>query len=104
MFAIIRLGGHQYAVKEGDIITANLGKVSEKEFECREVLVVADGANIKIGKPLVTGASVKAQIVAVKRGRKIRVFKYHSKTRYRKTIGFRPIVTALKIEKITTGR
>lgn len=101
MFAVIQLGGKQYIVKENDVITTQLPAGVSGKFEIKEVLLVADERAIKLGKPFVAGASAYVSILEQKHGRKLRVMKYKSKTRYRKTIGFRPIITKVKIEKIT---
>lgn len=100
MRAVIRIGGSQYFVKEGDTIKTQLPSGATGDIEITDVFLIEDGGKITLGKPSVTGASVRASIVGVKRGRKLRVMKYKSKTRYRKTIGFRPVITTLKIEKI----
>ena len=99
--AVIQVGGSQYIVREGDSIAAQLPRGFTGKIENREVLLVADGDDIKIGKPYVKGATVTLDVTDQKRGRKLRVLKYKSKTRYRKTIGFRSLITALKVEKIT---
>ena len=65
-----------------------------------EVLLVADGEKIEIGNPLIKGAKVEAEITKQGRGRKIIVFKYHAKTRYRKKKGHRQYFTEVKIVKI----
>jgi large subunit ribosomal protein L21 len=99
--AVIKIGGSQYIVKEGDTIKAELPKGASGAVEIREVLLVADADNVKIGKPYVKGAAVTIVVSEQKRGRKLRVLKYKAKTRYRKIIGFRPVVTTLKVEKIS---
>jgi large subunit ribosomal protein L21 len=99
--AIIRLAGSQYIVKEGDIIKTQLPRGASGAVEIREVLLVVDGNDAKIGKPYVKDATVTLVVVEQKRGRKLRVLKYKPKTRYRKTIGFRPVITVLKVEKIS---
>lgn len=98
--AVIQIGGSQQIVSEGESITTQLPQGSTGPIEVNEVLLIAKGDDIKIGKPYIDGALVKMNIIEQKRGRKLRVLKYKSKTRYRKTIGFRPVLTTLKVEKI----
>jgi large subunit ribosomal protein L21 len=98
--AVIQIGGRQYIVREGDTIKTQLPRGTTGAIEIKDVLFLEDGNEVKIGRPHVAGASVRATIIEQKRGRKIRVLKYKSKTRYRKTIGFRPVVATLKIESI----
>ena len=97
MYAIIRTGGKQYKVSEGDFLKVeklegNIGDTVELE----EVLMVSD-AETKIGNPLVPGAKVKAQIVEQKKDRKILVFHAKRRKGYRKTYGHRQPSTRLKI-------
>lgn len=101
MRAVIQLGGRQYIVGEGDIIKAQLPAGASGAIEIKEVLLVEDGGAVKLGRPHVAGASVRAAVVGEKRGRKVRVLRYHSKTRFRRRVGFRPLITTLKIEKIS---
>ena len=103
-YAVIKASGKQHKVSEGDVLT--LDKIDfkgKKSIVFDEVLLVSDGAGAKVGKPAVDGASVEASFVEDKKGDKIRVSKFKAKSRYRKTIGFRPQQTLVKIEKIKTG-
>jgi large subunit ribosomal protein L21 len=100
-FAIIKTGGKQYLVKEGEsLVVETLSKnVGDKvEFE---VMLVAAGDDIKIGKPTVKGAKVSAEVLEQGKGDKVRVVKYHRKARFKKVYGHRQPFTKLKIEKIT---
>jgi len=100
MYAVIKTGGKQYKVSEGDLLKVEKieGAVGEA-IELGEVLMVG-GEEVKIGTPLLPGAKVKAQIVEQDKDRKILVF--HSKRRkgYRKTYGHRQPITRLKITGI----
>lgn len=101
MYAIIKTGGKQYKVSEGDEIIIEKLEVAEGDsvtFE--EVLSVVDGENIKIGQPKVEGAKVSAKVVKNGKGPKIRIFKYKHKTNYRRRQGHRQPFTKVKIEKI----
>ena len=97
-YAIIKLQGHQYQVSENDEILVD--KMPQgKELE---VLLFVDGEKIKVGKPILKDVSVKIKVVSEEKGDKIKVFKYKSKSRYRKHRGFRPQYTRLLIEKISS--
>ena len=101
MYAIIKTGGKQYKVSEGDEIIIEKLEVAEGDavtFE--EVLSVVDGENIKIGQPKVEGAKVSGKVVKNGKGPKIRIFKYKHKTNYRRRQGHRQPFTKVKIEKI----
>jgi large subunit ribosomal protein L21 len=101
MRALVKVGSKQYFVKEGDVIKTQLPKGSSGNLEIRDVLLIQKNGEIYIGKPYVDGAYVVASILEQKKGKKLRILKYRPKTRYRKRIGFRPIITSLKIEKIS---
>jgi large subunit ribosomal protein L21 len=98
MFAVIKTGGKQYLVSPDQKIKIEKieGNPNDRVF-FDEVLLVSDGKSVKIGKPTVDGAKVEAEIVRQARDKKKIVFKYHSKTRYRKTKGHRQHFTEVKI-------
>ena len=101
MYAIIKTGGKQYKVSEGDEIIIEKLEVEEKSsvtFE--EVLGIFDGDKVKVGTPVVKGAKVTATVVKNGKGPKIRIFKYKHKTNYRRRQGHRQPFTKVKIEKI----
>jgi large subunit ribosomal protein L21 len=97
-FSIIETGGKQYKVSEGQKL-----KVEKLEIEAGDsfifdkILLVADGENVKIGTPYVEGAKVEAKVLNQGRDKKKIVFKYHSKTRYRKKKGHRQSFTEAEI-------
>ncbi|MBI4066175.1 50S ribosomal protein L21 [Candidatus Gottesmanbacteria bacterium] len=101
MFAVVRIGPAQYKVSVGDVIDIPRlpGDVGET-FEVPDVLLLADGKAIKVGKPTVKGATVEAKIEAKYKGDKIDVRRFKSKVRERKHIGFRPSLTRLLITAI----
>ncbi|MDP3955042.1 MAG: 50S ribosomal protein L21 [bacterium] len=102
-YAIIRIGGKQYRVSEGENLEVEkLPLEKDKEAVFEEVLLLADDKEVKIGKPFVKDVKVKALVLDQKKGEKIRVAKFKSKVRYRRVRGFRPQITVLKIEKIIT--
>lgn len=97
-YAVIRLQGHQYKVTEGQEFLVNTLGGGEPQ---PEVLLVVDGDNVQIGKPLVEKAKVSLKVLGEEKGEKIDVFKYKAKARYRKHIGFRQSLTRLQVEKIS---
>jgi large subunit ribosomal protein L21 len=101
MFAVIQTGGKQYRVNEGDVIRVEklAGDVgSSIGFD--KVLMVGEGDQVKVGTPLVDGASVKGTVVEQDRHRKIVVFKMKRRKTYRKKQGHRQDYTGVRIEKI----
>ena len=101
MYAIIKTGGKQYKVSEGDEIIIEKLEVEEgANVVFEEVLALVDGENVKIGQPKVEGAKVTASVVKNGKGPKIRIFKYKHKTNYRRRMGHRQPFTKVKIEKI----
>ncbi|MDO8494919.1 MAG: 50S ribosomal protein L21 [bacterium] len=103
-FAIIKTGGKQYKVAEGDkVLIEKLEQEVGKEFDFEEVLLVTNGSaeNAKIGQPFIKGAKVHAKVLEQGKAEKKIVFRYHSKTRYRKKKGHRQPFTKVEILKIT---
>ncbi|OEU77111.1 MAG: 50S ribosomal protein L21 [Desulfuromonadales bacterium C00003093] len=100
MYAVIKTGGKQYKVSEGDLLKVEKidGAVGET-VELDQVLMVG-GAEVKLGTPLVPGAKVKAQIVAQDKDKKILVFKSKRRKGYRKKYGHRQPITRLKVAAI----
>ena len=104
MFAVIRTGGKQYKVARDDIISVEkLAGEPGATVELGEVLMVSDGADISTGAPLVTGASVSAELVEHRRGDKIIVFKKKRRQNYRRKNGHRQHQTVLRIIEIRAG-
>src|SRR3989344_3687651 len=102
-FAVIKTGGKQYRVSEGDqILVEKITTPEGEEFDFTEVLLVGNAKpeNAKIGQPLVEGVKVRAKVLAHQRADKKIVFKYHSKTRYKKKKGHRQPQTKVEILKI----
>jgi large subunit ribosomal protein L21 len=101
MYAVIKTGGKQYRVAAGEKIkveqiAADVGQ----EIVLDQVLAVGNGADIKIGTPLVSGASVKATVVAHGKHDKIRIFKMRRRKHYQKRQGHRQLFTELQIASI----
>ena len=102
-FAIIKTGGKQYKVAEGDVLAIEKLKTqSEKEVEFSEVLLVVNG-EVKVGRPFVEGAKVLAIILEEGKGKKKMVFRYKAKTRQRKKKGHRQPYTKVQITKISAN-
>ena len=101
MYAIVKTGGKQYRVSEGDILRVERIEGDEGDkVELKEVLMVADGENIEIGTPVLTDACVVAEIVKHGKAKKIIVFKSKRRKGYRKKQGHRQIYTNLRIKEI----
>lgn len=100
-FAVIKTGGKQYIVSEGDKLTIEKLEVEGTSVSFDEVLLIADAKDIKIGTPFIKGASVMAEITDAGKGEKKMVFRYKSKTRYKKKKGHRQPFTEVVIKKIS---
>lgn len=100
MFAIIKTGGKQYKVSEGDVIKVEkIEAEAGDKIEFDQVLMVA-GDDVKVGSPVVEGAKVSAEVLDQKKNKKIVIFKFKAKKNYRKKKGHRQPYTLVKIEKI----
>ncbi|HEY76063.1 MAG TPA: 50S ribosomal protein L21 [Thermoflexia bacterium] len=101
MYAVVRSGGRQYRVEEGDqFLVEKLPVEVGQQIELDEVLLVANGDDVKIGTPLVKGAKVRVTVLAQEKGPKIRIFKYRPKQRYRRRMGHRQTYTRLRVDEI----
>lgn len=101
MFAVIKTGGKQYIVKAGQRIQVEKLEGTEGDkIAFGEVLLLGDDKTAEVGMPFIKNVGVEAKIVRQARARKLIVFKYHSKTRYRKFKGHRQPFTEVLIEKI----
>jgi large subunit ribosomal protein L21 len=101
MYAVVAAGGKQYKIKQGDTLRIEKveGNVGDT-FRFEKVLLVADGDNLAIGQPVLESASVSAHIVEQGKSKKVLVFKYKRRKRYRRTQGHRQLYTAVKIDSI----
>jgi large subunit ribosomal protein L21 len=102
MYAVIKTGGKQYRVAAGDKfkvekLEADVG--AEITFD--QVLMVADGDNIKVGAPMLSGAAVRATVLSHGRGDKVRIFKMKRRKHYRKSQGHRQHFTEVQISGIS---
>ncbi len=101
MYAIIKTGGKQYRVEEGQIIKIEKLSAEEGEnVEFDQILALSDDNGFTAGSPLVDGASVKGKVIEQGKNKKIVVFKYKPKIRYRKKTGHRQPYTKVLIEDI----
>jgi large subunit ribosomal protein L21 len=101
-YAVIKTGGKQYTVSAGQVVEVEKLDVEPgSEIELNEVLMVSDEGSVKAGKPLVEGAKVTARVLAQDRDKKIVVFKYKPKKRYRRKTGHRQSITRLAIKEIS---
>lgn len=101
-YAVAKVGGSQYLMREGDEIDVFLLSEPEKaDVIFDQVLLVGDSGGVKVGRPLVDGAKVEAKVEKHFRGDKIRVATYKAKSRQRKVKGHRDELTRIKIIKIT---
>ena len=102
MYAVIKTGGKQYRVTPGEKLRVEtLPAEVGTEVTLDHVLMVADGDKVTTGSPTVSGASVKATVVAHGRGEKIRIFKMRRRKHYRKTQGHRQNYTEIQISGIS---
>lgn len=101
MYAIIRTGGQQFRVAENDVIQVNkLAAAEGEKVTLDEVLLVSSDKGVKIGSPLVQGASVTGRVTRQFKGRKVRGFTYKPKKNIHRRYGHRQQLTSLTIEKI----
>ena len=103
MYAVIKTGGKQYRVSAGEKlkveqITADVGA----EIVLDQVLLLANGDDVTMGTPLVSGAAVTAKVLAHGRGDKVRIFKMRRRKHYRKTQGHRQNYTEIEIVGIAS--
>ncbi len=101
MYAVIESGGKQHRVSEGEVL-----RLEKLELEVGatvtfdKVLMVGEGAEVKVGQPYVEGSSVEAEVLNQARGEKIRIVKFHRRKHHRKQMGHRQWFTEVKITGI----
>lgn len=101
MYAVIKSGGKQHRVSVDESLKVELIKAEKGEtIKIEDVLMIVNGDDIKIGQPLVEGASVEAEVVEHGRGDKIRIIKHRRRKHYHKEQGHRQWYTLLKIKAI----
>lgn len=102
MYAVIKTGGKQYRVAQGDKLRVEKlpGNIGDS-VTLGEVLLVGSGEGVKVGAPLVGGAKVEAKIVGQDKAPKVIIFKFRRRKNYRRKTGHRQPFTALEITGIT---
>lgn len=101
MYAVIKSGGKQHRVVKDELLKVELIKAEQGEtITINDVLMIVDGDKITIGEPLVSGASVKAEVVEHGRGKKVRIVKHRRRKHYHKEQGHRQWYTLVKITAI----
>ena len=102
MYAVIATGGKQYRVQPGETVRVEKldGAEAGGTVTFDQVLLIADGENLKVGQPRVAGATVAAEVVENGRGEKLLVYKYRRRKGYRRKTGHRQPFTAVKITAI----
>jgi large subunit ribosomal protein L21 len=103
-YAIIKTGGRQFRVAEGDMIDVDLLDVdSGKTATFGEVLMFADGKDVTHGNPLISGAKVNVEVLEQRKDKKVIAFKYKRRKGYHRTVGHRRKLTRVKIKSISLG-
>ena len=101
MHAVVKTGGKQYRVKEGDVLRVEkLGLEQGAKVELDEVLMVSNGEDIKIGTPFLKGAKVSAEVMSNGRAKKVKIMKFRRRKHSMKQMGHRQSYTEIKIKSI----
>lgn len=100
-YAIVQTGGKQYRVAEGDVIDVEKLEVEAGSETNLAVLLVSSGTDLQVGTPMLTGATVTAEVVDQHKGDKVIAFKYKRRKGYHRTVGHRRQLTRLKIKTIS---
>lgn len=101
MFAVVKTGGKQYKVAQGDVIQVEkLPVEAGKSVDLADVLMLCDGGKVTVGTPIVSGAKVTAEVVSQDRSEKLIVFKKKRRQNYRRKNHHRQEYTTLKITAI----
>lgn len=101
MYAIIKTGGKQYRVSEGDeVFVEKLGQEAGEKVNFDQVLAMGEGESLEWGKPFLEGAKVEGEIVKNGKGPKINIFKYKAKKGYRRRQGHRQPYSKVKITSL----
>ena len=101
MYAVIKTGGKQYKVSEGETLKIEKLEVEPgKNVTFNEVLMIADGENVQVGSPLVDKASVEAKVISQGKGKKVNILKFKRRKNSMKQQGHRQLLTEIQIGKI----
>jgi len=102
MYAVFRTGGKQYRARQGDKLRVEkLDAAVGDSVEFDEILLVGEGADVKVGAPLVEGGKVAAQVTAQGRAKKVEVVKFKRRKNYKRQYGHRQYYTEVEITSIT---
>jgi len=101
VYAVVRIAGFQYIVKEGDVVTVpRLPEPPGSELSLNDVLFVRTSDKAFAGRPAVDGSRVEAEVVGHTRGSKLMTFKFRRRENYRRKMGHRQPLTRIRIKKI----
>ena len=101
MYAVIKTGGKQYKVSEGETLKIEKLEVEPgKKGTFKEVLMIADGENVQVGSPLVKKASVEAKVISQGKSKKVNILKFKRRKNSMKRQGHRQLFTEIQIDKI----
>lgn len=101
MYAVFKTGGKQYKAAAGDVVRVEkIDAENGASIELDQVLMVADGDDIRVGSPTLEGGKVTAEVVAQGRGEKVRIIKFRRRKHHMKQMGHRQYYTDLKITNI----
>ncbi len=100
MYAVIKAGGHQYKVEEGNTLTVDYIEGNAGDKVNFDKVLALSGKQMVVGKPLVAGASVEAVIKNQTRLPKVIIFKYRRRKNYKRTRGHKQVVTQIEVTKI----
>jgi len=102
MYAVIKSGGKQHRVEEGEVL--NLEKLNAEAGETvnfEEVLMIGEGTDLQIGAPFLEGSKVTAEVIEQGRGDKVTIIKFRRRKHYRRQAGHRQSYTKVKITEIS---
>ncbi len=101
MYAVIKTGGKQYRVKTGDVVfVEKIEGDAGAKVTFDQVMMVSDGAKVKVGEPVLKGATVTGKLLETKKGDKIKIFKKRRRQGYRRTRGHRQWTSVVRIEDV----
>lgn len=104
IYALIETSGRQFKVSPGQTITVDKIPLADgSQIDLDKVLLISDEGKITSGRPFIEGAKVTATVVGAGVGKKVVVFKFKAKTRYRKKMGHRQLFTKITIKDIVTA-
>jgi len=104
MYAVVKTGGKQYRVSQGDKLKVELLKAAEGDsVTLDDILMVGEGDSVTIGEPLVANASVNAKVLSHGRAKKVHIMKFRRRKHHRKQMGHRQSYTELEITGINAG-